>query len=262
MLPMPAPLTINPRDDAPRVFDMLKNGGTAIIPANVGYAIVATDPNALRRIFVTKKRQPHKRHAMMGSYALHQDIHNLDSHAAGLVRLLAVDLDLPVGIVAPYHREHPIIRKLPPDILAESTIDGTLAMLVNGGRLQDEICRLATDAGLCVLGSSANVTGMGSKTLVEDIESEVRASADIIIDYGRQKFQYPRSSSTMIDFQSMRLLRHGACYDVIQDAAWRFYGIKWPDDPGKRLLFSGHTATTSSTDGRRHDEEDNGWLSK
>lgn len=259
---MSSPLTINPLDDAQKVFEVLKSGGIAIIPANVGYGIVAVDPNALRRIFVTKKRQPHKRHAMMGSYALHQEIHNLDSHAAGLVRLLAVDLDLPVGVVAPYHREHPIIRNLPPDILAESTIDGTLAMLVNGGRLQDEICRLATDVGLCVLGSSANITGMGSKSLVEEIEYEVRSAADVIIDYGRQKFAYPRASSTMIDFQNMRLLRYGACYDVIQDATRRFYGIKWPDDPGKRLLISGHTTTASSTDGRTPYDEENGWLNK
>lgn len=245
---MSTPITINPQQDARRVFEVLKNGGIAIIPANVGYGIIATDKDALRRIFVAKKRQPHKRHAMMGSFALHQEIHNLPPHAASMVRLLTVDLDLPVGVVAPYRRDHPLVQSLPQDLLAESTVDATLAMLVNGGPLQEELSRLATDAGLCVLGSSANVTGTGSKTVVEDIEPEIRAVADIIIDYGRQKFHHPRPSSTMIDFRGVRPLRYGACYDTIQDAMQRFYGIQWPDDPGKDLLFSGHLSKTRSTD--------------
>ena len=244
---MSTPITINPQQDARRVFEVLKNGGIAIIPANVGYGIIATDKDALRRIFVAKKRQPHKRHAMMGSFALHQEIHNLPPHAASMVRLLTVDLDLPVGVVAPYRRDHPLVQSLPQDLFAESTVDGTLAMLVNGGPLQEELSRLATDAGLCVLGSSANVTGRGSKILVEDIEPEIRAIADIIIDYGRQKFHHPRPSSTMIDFRDVRPLRYGACYDTIQDAMRRFYGIQWPADPGKDHLFSGHLSESHST---------------
>lgn len=211
---MPNPLAINPREDAQKLFEVLKDEGIAIIPADVGYGIFAADPNALRRNFVTKKRQPHKRHAMMG-FALHQDIHHLDPHATGLCRVLAVDLELPVGVVASFRLGHPMIRNLAPDIRAERTVDATLAMLVNGGQLQDEISRLATDAGPCVLGSSANITGMGSKPLVEESEPEVRAVADIIIDYGRQKYQYPRASWTMIDFRNMRILPYGACYDVI-----------------------------------------------
>ncbi|KAJ5184048.1 hypothetical protein N7492_001664 [Penicillium capsulatum] len=257
---MSAQSPINIEEDAKRVFEVLKNGGIAIIPANVGYGIIAVDPNALRRIYVTKQRQPHKRHAMMGSFALHQKIHNVDPRAAGLVRLLTVDLDLPAGVVAPYHSDHAMIRNLPPELLVESTIDGMMAMLVNGGRLQDEISRLATDAGLVVLGSSANLTGMGSKTVVEDIEADVKAAADIIIDYGRQKFQYPRASSTMIDFKNMNVLRYGACYDVIQDVASRFYGIKWPNEPGKAVLVSGHVSSCAMR--KEFENEENGWLSK
>jgi hypothetical protein len=103
------------------------------------------------------------------------------------------------------------------ETLARSSIEGTLAMLVNGGALQDEIARLALEAGKPVMGSSANMTGQGSylsikgssidrymltllpfalvgtKSLVEDIEPEILNAVDLVINYGRQKYNTPRS---------------------------------------------------------------------
>lgn len=231
---------ISPKDDAQKVFQVLKNGGIAIIPSNVGYGIVATDPEALRRIFNAKKRQPHKRHAMIGSHDLHKAMHHISAREAEMATRLTVDLDLTIGVVASYHPDHPIIKKIPEDLLEQSSVEGTMAMLVNGGKLQEELSKLATNAELPLLGSSANLTGTGTKVTVEEIEPEIKAAADIIIDYGRQKYSHPRSSSTMINFNDLRVLRFGACYEVIQDVFSRFYGIHLPDDPGRDVLFSGH----------------------
>lgn len=123
---------IDIKADALRVFHILKTGGIAIIPASVGYGIVAIDPEALQRVFTTKQRQPHKKHAMIGSYALHRELHILPSREAEMVRLLTVDLDLPLGVIAPFREEHPIIQKLGKETLQQSSVDGTLSMLVNG----------------------------------------------------------------------------------------------------------------------------------
>ncbi|KAJ5584788.1 uncharacterized protein N7459_004588 [Penicillium hispanicum] len=169
---------------------------------------------------------------MVGSYALHKELHDLPPKREEMVKLLTVDLDLPLGVVAPYRPNHPIIQSIPPTTLAQSSFDGTLSILVNGGPLQEELSRLAANENLAILGSSANLTGTGAKSLIEEIETEVREAADIIIDYGRQKFNSPRSSSTMIDFQNLELIRYGACYDVLQDALWRYYRIRFPlQDP-------------------------------
>ncbi|KAJ5469190.1 hypothetical protein N7475_006942 [Penicillium sp. IBT 31633x] len=227
----------SPKEDALAVFQVLKRGGIAILPMNVGYGITAICPNALDRIFHTKQRQPHKRHAMIGSFSLHRDIHVLPPQQAGMVELLTVDLNLPLGVVAPYRLDHPIIQKLPSGILKQSTVEETLAMLVNGGALLEELSRLATKEELPLLGSSANITGKGAKVVVENIEPEILKVADIVIDYGKQKFYCPRVSSTMIDFRTVKIVRYGACYDVVQDALWRFYGVKVPDDPEKSALY-------------------------
>ncbi|OQE44968.1 hypothetical protein PENCOP_c002G04180 [Penicillium coprophilum] len=181
----------SPKDDARAVLEVLKRGGIAIIPMNVGYGITAIDPDALDRIFRTKRREPHKGHVMVGSYLLHREIHLLAPQEAGIVKLLTVDLNLPLGVVAPYRLDHPIIQKLPTDILAKSVVEDTLALLVNGGALLYELSRLATIEKLPLMGSSANITGTGVKIVVEDIEPEILKVADIVIYYGIPKFHHP-----------------------------------------------------------------------
>jgi tRNA A37 threonylcarbamoyladenosine synthetase subunit TsaC/SUA5/YrdC len=176
---------IDPIADAKRVFEVLCNGGIAIIPVDVGYAICAGDSIALERAFITKQRKPHKRHAMIGSYMLHRDIHTLPPREAGMCKLIVHDLNLPLGLVAPFKEEHPMIKRLGAETLARSSVEGTLAMLVNGGLLMDELARLSFESGRPIMGSSANLTGKGTKAYVEDIEPEILSAADIIINYVR-----------------------------------------------------------------------------
>lgn len=49
----------------------------------------------------------------------------------------------------------------------------------------------------------------------------------------------------MIDFSKPEpeVIRFGVGYDVIQDHVKRFWGIQFPDDPGKKDLPSGHRKT-------------------
>ncbi|KAK4496844.1 hypothetical protein PRZ48_011293 [Zasmidium cellare] len=248
MSPSASPPQIpNIKADALRAFNVLQKGGLAIVPFSVGYAITATDPAALQRAFETKQRKPHKRHAMIGSYALHKEIHVLPEREAGMVELLTKTLDMPLGVVAPFRREHPLIEKLGEELLARSSMDGTLSMLVNGGPFQDELSRLAVEAGVPLMGSSANVTGKGTKSFAEDIEPEILAVADIVIDYGKMKYVHPRPSSTMINFKDVSPIRFGACYDAIKDVMKRFYDIDFPEDPGRTYLFSGHLGKEANT---------------
>lgn len=215
--------------DAARVFTVLSAGGIGIIPSSVGYGIVATEAPALQRIYTVKRRQPHKRHAIIGSYALHREIHVLPADKMDLVRLLTVDLNLPLGVIAPYRWDHPLIARLDADTLEASSVNGTMAMLINGGPFQEELVRVAAAAGRAVLGSSANLTGQGTKTVVEEIEEIIREAADIVVDYGRVRDGWPRASSTMVDLGAMRVVRVGACYEVIHDVVKRFAGVQWPD---------------------------------
>lgn len=147
--------------DARRVFEVLKDGGIAITPSSMGYALASSTPQALEKMFVTKKRPAHKRHAMGGNYALHKDLHVMRPEDAEIVRHLTQDVDLPLAVIAPFNSEHPMFKHIDQTTLEALTVDGTLAMLINGGAFQDELADLMMEAKLPLLGSSANISGTG-----------------------------------------------------------------------------------------------------
>lgn len=228
------------RGDVKAMVDTLEEGGTAIIPGDVGYAMAGSTATALRTIFRAKGRAPHKRHAMLGTWELHEEIHVLDPASRSVVETLVLDYGLPLGVIAPFRRDHPVVRRIDDETLAASTVGGTLAMLVNNGPFHEECGRLSLERSVPLLGSSANLTGTGPKFRVEDIQQPIRDVADLVFDYGLRKFHHYRRSSTMLDFSTMEVVRIGSCYDVISETVWRHFGIELPADPGYEALPSGH----------------------
>jgi tRNA A37 threonylcarbamoyladenosine synthetase subunit TsaC/SUA5/YrdC len=228
------------RGDAETVLDAVANGGIAIIPGDLGYAIVGSTAEALHKSFVAKGRGAHKRHGMLGSWNLHKDLHVIDQKAREIVETLVFDHQLPIGIVAPFRRDHPVLRSLDDETLASCTSNGTLAMLINNGQLFGECTRLSYERSIPLLGSSANLTGTGPKFLLEDVQQPLRDVATVAFDYGLAKFHLYRRSSTMIDFTTMEVIRIGSCYDVISSVLEKRFGIELPPDPGFDALPSGH----------------------
>ena len=68
---------INPGADAERAFQVIRQGGIAILPNDVGYSLIAAQGPALRRIFDTKRRAPTKLNAMLGNDDLHRELHRV-----------------------------------------------------------------------------------------------------------------------------------------------------------------------------------------
>jgi len=149
------------KSDAHRVFKVLQAGGIAIVPASMGYTVMTSSDDALERIFLAKQRPSYKRHAMGGSFVLHQRLHNLHGKNADIVRCLVQDFDLPLGVIAPYHEEDPILKNIQPRTLEAASVEGTIAMLINAGSIVDEITKLTMAASIPFLGSSANISGTG-----------------------------------------------------------------------------------------------------
>jgi tRNA A37 threonylcarbamoyladenosine synthetase subunit TsaC/SUA5/YrdC len=227
--------------DAARAVDTLANGGLALIPGDLGYAIVGSTPEALHKSFIAKGRAAHKKHGMLGNWDLHRELHVVDQRAREILETLALDFGLPVGIVAPFRRDHPILRKYDDETLTTCTHKGTLGMLVNNGPLYEASTRLGHQRSIALLGSSANLSGTGPKFRLEDVQKPLRDAATIEFDYGLAKFHLYRRSSTMIDVSTMQIIRIGACYDVIATILRERFGFNnLPIDPGLEALPSGH----------------------
>jgi len=217
--------------DARRAMDVLKEGGIAILPMDVGYSLIGGSPASLQKIFDTKKRVPSKLNAMVADNEIHRDVHVLDQRGFDIVKAITEDYGLPIGAIAPVRLDHPLLRSFDPEALARSSKDGTIVMLLNAGPFHAEICRLSREEVHPLFGSSANVSMTGTKFRVEDMEPEIRSIADIIIDHGLRKYHLYKASSTLLNVQTLEVVRYGSCFELIADILKRHIDIDLPPPP-------------------------------
>lgn len=219
------------RADAARAMEVMQAGGIAILPNDVGYSLIAARRAALQKIFDTKKRAPSKLNAMLGNDDLHRELHQVSARGRAIVEAITCDYDLPLGLIAPCRADHPLLRALDSDTFERSTKGNTLLMLLNAGPFHREITRLSLERETLLFGSSANLSMHGTKFRVEDMEPEITAIADVIIDYGLQKYHLWHASSTLLDCETLEVVRYGSCFENIADILKRHFRVELPPRP-------------------------------
>jgi tRNA A37 threonylcarbamoyladenosine synthetase subunit TsaC/SUA5/YrdC len=213
-------------DDVTATMNCIADGGVAILPLDVAYAIVGARPAAIRRIYDAKQRSYGKPCGMFGSATLSAEIHRMDAGRHEIVRFLQHDARLPFSVVAPFDPSHPLLAGADPFVLETSSKAGTLDMLINAGQFHDEMARQSAERGLGVFGSSANTSLAGSKYRLEDVDAPVRAAADISFDYGVSRYANEHGlSSSIIDFADFTVLRVGHRFDELSCALREQFGI-------------------------------------
>jgi len=232
----------NIEEDAAKLWDTLSNGGTAIFRSDVGYGVFAATREGVERINRAKGRGAHKRIGISMNHEMSEEIHVIDPRGRDMINLITKDYDLPLGVVATYRPEHPYIQAMDDDLLALCTANGTIGTGLNsGGPFHRILSKLAHRDLHPYFGSSANVTGTGQRYRVEDIDPEIIEVADVIFDYGKPRWHYYGLALTMINFDTMQVLRYGACYDLISDALKRHFDFDLPADPGRAISPAGHS---------------------
>ena len=212
--------------DVSEMMEVITNGGIAIFPLDLTYAIVGHRPDAIRRIFAAKARSFEKPCGMFGSWRLCRELHDVPAAKHDIVRILAEEERLPFSVVAPLRPQHPLLRAVDPEVLGHSSKLGTMDMVIRGGYWLDEVARQSVERNIAVFGSSANRSLNGSKYRLEDIEPEVRAVADVSFDYGLSKYATPLGlSSTIIDLGDFSVVRVGHRFDELVAALERRFGI-------------------------------------
>lgn len=226
--------------DARRTLDVIRSGGIAIVPNDTGYACCGASMDPLKKIYDTKQRGSHKRNAMAVDLQTQRELHQLSPRAQQMVEALVQDHDLPIGVIGSYRADHPLLRQLGGDEIKAGTAAGTIGVLLNAGPFHKELTRLSREECVPLFGSSANLTGTGTKFRVEDIQQEIRNIADITIDYGLRRFHVYRRAGTLINFDTLEVVRMGACYELIAAVLKRWFDVALPADPGVEALPSGH----------------------
>ena len=226
--------------DARRTLDIIKAGGIAIVPNDTGYACCGSSMDPLQKIYDTKQRGSHKRNAMGADLETQRDLQRLSPRAQQMVEALVADHDLPVGVIGSFRPDHPLLQKLGGEAVRASSAVGTIGILLNAGQFHNELSRLSREEVVPLFGSSANLTGTGPRFSVDDIPPEIRAIADITIDYGLRRYHTYRRAGTLINFDTLQVVRIGACYELISGVLKRWFGVELPADPGFESLPSGH----------------------
>jgi tRNA A37 threonylcarbamoyladenosine synthetase subunit TsaC/SUA5/YrdC len=207
------------RGDVARMMEVLGQGGVALVPLDVAYAILAMREAGIRKIFTAKQRSYEKPSGMFGNAALSGEIHLMEPAKHNIVRTLIKEERIPFSVVAPFRVDHPIFRSVDPFVLRSSSKTDTIDMLLNAGQFHDEIARQVMERGRPVFGSSANTSLTGSKYRLADIDEPVRAAADIAFDYGLSKYVNSEGcSSTIIDFRDFTVIRKGVCFEQLSHA--------------------------------------------
>jgi tRNA A37 threonylcarbamoyladenosine synthetase subunit TsaC/SUA5/YrdC len=213
--------------DVDAVLDTLAQGGVAIIPTCLTYAIVGHRAGAVERIFTAKTRSYDKPCGLFGSPEMCSELHDLPTDRYDVMRVLAREEQLPFSVVAPARLNHPFLKRLDEFVVRNSSKHGTMDMVVNGGPFIAALAARSFARGIAVVGSSANRSLHGSRYRLEDVHPEVRASADLSLDYGVSRWATPEGlASTIIDFSEFTVVRVGHQYLALREALKRRFGIE------------------------------------
>lgn len=214
------------REDCNAVLDTLEAGGVAIIPTCLTYAIVGHRAGAIAAIFAAKARSYSKPCGLFGSLAMSREVHDLPADKHEIMRVLKDEEELPFSIVAPFRRSQPLLARLDPFVVQNSSKDGTMDMVVSGGPFVAKLAELSLVRGIAAFGSSANRSLGGSKYRLSDVEPEVLAPAALLLDYGVSRYATDLGlSSTIIDFRDFSVVRVGHEFAKLKEVFGRRFGI-------------------------------------
>ena len=210
--------------DARRVYDVLKKGGIAIVYMRNAYAIMSGTDNALQKVKKKKKRSLSRPSGLVANAKTHQKLHILSSEKKKIIKKFSKKYNLPISIIAPYKKKHPMVSKFSLFSKKLATKNNTVNLLLNSGPLREHIADFSLQDNFPLIASSANLSQRGTKYRVKDIETRVKRCADIIINYGPceiykegKTFDYNglSLSSTQIDFRDMSIVRKGVYFKEI-----------------------------------------------
>jgi hypothetical protein len=176
------------RGDARRVIDVVKGGGIAIMPNDVGYAMCGASMDPLRRIYDTKRRGSHKRNAMAAISRRSASCTRSTPGRRRWSRAIVVDHGSAARRDRTFRAGHPLIRSLDEEGLRACTAVGTVGCCSTPARCTPRSAALSREEVVRCSAPRPTSAAPDRAFRVEDIPEELRRIADITIDYGLRRF--------------------------------------------------------------------------
>ncbi|KAI1269283.1 hypothetical protein F5Y18DRAFT_374121 [Xylariaceae sp. FL1019] len=251
VIPAPGVLPDYKRD-AREAFECMKAGGVIIIPTDLGYGLMSASNEGIERSFNAKQRQPGHTLGVIGTFRAFQELNDVTPEQIEMIRVLTQDMSQTLNTVAPMKKNPPRLAHLTPENFARITKDHTLGMNIGESQFLRELGRLNDEDGQLMVGSSANITGTGQKLRVEDVEPSVMAAADLVVDYGLQRYHRYQRSGTILDVENMRVLRIGAGYEILRERIKKWFGVELIEDPVNKTDKVGLAASVKTEHAQKY----------
>jgi len=189
--------------DLQSLLATLKNGGVAILPSQLGYALVGFTEAAVNRIYSLKGRPYHKPSGVLSTKLMFKELTNSD---------FKVDIDkinYPIGVIEEMSSHH-LLKTLPHQVTQRKTI----SFFMNMDAMLTKLAQVAWKSKMLLTITSCNLTGEGNKFKFEDLDSRFIKGADFILendnlDLVESRGDIDHITATILDLTEGSLVRKG-----------------------------------------------------
>lgn len=202
-------------DHAQRAFMVIRNGGLALVKADIGYGFLGNSANSIERMYDLKGRAPTNPAIVAGNVTTLRSIGRLPDPSLldWIAELLSFTT---LAVVTVMREESPLIRGLEPWVLGHASENGTIATFLNTGEYVERMVDLANDRGILLVGSSANLSGTGNNFAFEEVPESIRAGVDYRFDGGVSRYQNSaKLATTIVNLTDFSVRRCGVNYNRI-----------------------------------------------
>lgn len=205
--------------DAERAYATVRDGGTVLLPTDVGYGLIACAEEGIARIYALKGRPRGKPCIAVANMAILADVADVaDQGLRAWIDRIA--RRVPIAVVNPVRRDSAMLARVTPYVRAQATTGRTIATFLNAGALVSRVAELALAEGRLVVGSSANTAFTGNNYALEDVPASIRSGVDLVLDGGPARYRNPeKHATTILDLTIGEFLRKGIEFAAIE-AAW------------------------------------------
>lgn len=209
-------------NESGRVYEVLKDGGVALVPTCAGYGLLALRTQAVERIYALKGRPANKPCITVATWPIFDEVvaavdAPIRAWLAETVRWTPLAV---VGWIRPHAR---LLAPMEPFVRAQCTSAGTIATFHAAGELVTGVAEHAFADGTLIVGSSANRSGTGNCYTVAEVPDEMRRGVDLVIDVGPvARLGAERLATTLLDLTQDRFLREGIRFAEIE-RSWRAF---------------------------------------
>lgn len=161
------------KEDISEAVNVLKQGGIILYPTDTvwGIGCDATNPEAVKKIYSLKRRADSK--AMLVLVDSRQMLADYVEKIPAPALQLLNDADGPTSII------YPQAKNLPDCLIAE---DGSIGIRITGEAYSAGLCSMA---GVPIVSTSANISGMPAAKHFCDIAPEIKDNVDYAAFYRR-----------------------------------------------------------------------------